>query len=70
VSVTRRKELDEKDVATQPKHVSGINKMYLAHDRNPLNQPIMKVDIEARNPPIGSNGNQSTAQIPMCDNER
>ena len=37
--------------------------MYLAHDRNPLNQPIMKDDNEARNPPIGSNGNQGTAKI-------
>jgi len=30
-----------------------------------LNQPIIKADIEARNPPTGSNGNQSIAQIPM-----
>jgi len=35
--------------------------MWLAHNRNPLNQPIMKVDIDERNPPIGSNGNQGTA---------
>ena len=38
--------------------------MKLAHRRNPLNQPIMKADIEARYPPIGSNGNQGTARIP------
>lgn len=44
--------------------------MWLAHDRNPLNQPIMKDDIEAMNPLIGSNENQGIAQIPMCDNVR
>ena len=51
------------------KYISDMHKMKLVHDRNPLNQPIMKADIEARNSPIGSNGNQSIAQIPsviMC----
>ena len=38
--------------------------MKLAHDRNPLNQLIMKADKEARYPLIGSNGNQGTARIP------
>ena len=53
----------------KPKYVSDVHKMKLAHGRNPLDQPIMKADTEARNPPIGSNGNQGTAQIPsviMC----
>jgi len=35
--------------------------MWLAHNGNPLNQPIMKADREARYPPIGSNGKQGTA---------
>ena len=48
----------------KPKYVSDVHKMKLAHGRNPLNQPIMKADTEARNPPIGSNGNQGTARIP------
>ena len=65
MSVTRRpimwKELDERDVVTQPKYVSGVHKMWLAHDINPLNQPIMEADTEARYPLIGSNGNQGTA---------
>jgi len=34
--------------------------MWLVRDKNPLNQPIMKVDTEVRNPLIGSNGNQGT----------
>ena len=55
------KESDEKDVVTQPKHIFGVHKMWLAHDRNPLNQPIMRADTEVRYPPIGSNGNQGTA---------
>jgi len=63
------KESDEKDVVTQLKYFSSVHKMWLVHDKNPLNQPIMKADIEARYPLIGSNGNQCTAQIPMCDNE-
>ena len=63
-----QKESDGKDVVTQPKYVSGGHKMWLAHDRNPLNQPIMKADTEARYPPIGSNGSQGTTRIPMCDN--
>ena len=53
----------------KPKYVFDVHKMKLAHGRNPLNQPIMKVVTEARNPPIGSNGNQGTARIPsviMC----
>jgi len=53
----------------KPKYVSDMHKMKLAHGRNPLNQPIMKADTEARYPPIGSNGNQGTARIPsviMC----
>ena len=53
----------------KPKYVSDVHKMKLAYGRNPLNQPIMKADIEARNPPIGSNGNPGTARIPsviMC----
>ena len=53
----------------KPKYVSDVHKMKLAHGRNPLNQPIMKADTEARNPPIGSNGNPGTARIPsviMC----
>jgi len=58
-----------KDV-TQLKHISGVHKMWLVHDRNPLNQPIMKADTEAKNPVIGSNGNQGTTPIPMCDNKR
>ena len=41
-----------------------MHKMKLVHDRNPLNQPIMKDDKEVRYPPIRSNGNQGTAQIP------
>ena len=45
----------------KPKYVSDVHKMKLAHGRNPLNQPIMKADTEARNPPIGSNGNQGIA---------
>ena len=48
----------------KPKYVSHMHKMKLAHRRSHLNQPIMKADIEARNPPIGSNGNQGTARIP------
>ena len=48
----------------KPKYVSDVHKMKLAHGRNPLNQPIMKADTEARDPPIGSNGNQGTARIP------
>ena len=48
----------------KPKYVSDVHKMKLAHGRNPLNQPIMKVDTEARYPLTGSNGNQGTAQIP------
>ena len=62
------KESDEKNVVTQPKYVLGIHKMWLAHGRNPLNQPIVKADTEARYPPIGSNGTQGTAPIPMCEN--
>ena len=50
-----------------PKYISSVHKMWLVHDRNPLNQPIMKANIEAMYPPIRSNGNQGTAQIPMCD---
>ena len=49
---------------TKPKYVSNMHKMKLAHRRNPLNQPIMKADTEAINPPIRSNGNQGIAQIP------
>ena len=49
---------------TKPKYVSDMHKMKLAKGRNPLNQPIMKYDTEARYPPIGSNGNQGTARIP------
>ena len=41
-----------------------MHKMKLAHGRNPLNQPIMKADTKARNPPMGSNGNQGTTRIP------
>ena len=41
-----------------------MHKIKLAHIRNLLNQLIMKVEKEARFPPIGSNGNQGTAQIP------
>ena len=41
-----------------------MHKMKLAHGRNPLNQPIMKADTEARYPSIVSNGNQGTARIP------
>ena len=55
------KESDERDVVTKSKYVSDVHKMWLAHDKNPLNQPIMKADTEARHPPIGSNGNQGTA---------
>ena len=62
------KESDEKDVVTRPKHVSDVHKMWLAHDKNPLNQQIMKANTEVRYPPIGSNGNQGTTRIPMCDN--
>ena len=65
MSVTRRpimwKESDEKDVVTRSKYISSVQKMWLAHDINPLNQPMMKADTEARYPPIGSNGNQGTA---------
>ena len=42
--------------------------MWLVHDRNPMNQPIMKADTEVRIPPIGSNGNQGIARIQICDN--
>jgi len=55
------KESDERDVVTQPKYVFGVHKMWLVHDRNPLNQPIIEADTEVRYPPIGSNGNQGTA---------
>ena len=48
----------------KPKYVSDMYKMKLAHGRNPLNQPIMKANTEARNPLIGSNGNQGIARIP------
>ena len=41
-----------------------MHKMKLAHGRNPMNQPIMKADKEARYPLIGSNGNQGTTRIP------
>ena len=54
------KESDKKDVGTRPKHISSVHKMWLVHDRNPLNEPILKADTEARYPPIGSNGNQGT----------
>jgi len=55
------KESEERDVVIQLKYVSSVHKMWLAHDRNPLNQPIMEADTEARYPAIGSNGNQGTA---------
>ena len=32
-----------------------MHKMKLAHDRNPLNQPTVKFEKEARNPLTGSN---------------
>jgi len=71
VIVTHRpimwKESDEKDVVTQSKHISDIHKMWLAHDRNPLDKPVMRANTLARYPPIGSNGNQGTTQIQMCD---
>jgi len=50
----------KRDEVIIPKYIFGIHKMWLVHGRNPLNQPIMKVDTEARNPPIRSNGNQGT----------
>ena len=45
------------------KYVSDMHKMNLAHTRNPLNQPIMEADKEARYPPIGSNGNQDRKSV-------
>ena len=68
MSVTRRprfgRNRTKQSDGTKPKYVFDMHKMNLAHGRNPMNQPIMKADIEARYPSIGSNGNQGTAQIP------
>lgn len=58
----------KRDEVTISKHVSGVHKMWLAHIRNPLNQPIRRADTEVRNPLIRSNGNQGTSQSPLCDN--
>jgi len=33
-----------------------------------MNQPTIEANIDATNAPIGSNGNQGTTKIPMCDN--
>lgn len=46
---------------TIPKYVSDVHKMWLAHNKIPLKQPIMKADTKVTNPPIRPNGNKGTA---------
>jgi len=57
-----------KDGVTTTKYIFDMHKMKLEHERNPLNHKIVKAYTKVRNPTIGSNENQATSQIQMCDN--